>query len=280
MSAITDGLLKILFDYNNFYTVSMVVWNKLTGLSVNLLTQNPTKGKYENVWNTVTDLYDSLSAIAGLLIVIFFMYGFLRDSSDIHAEYSLDTVFKLFIRLIICGNIVGMSMPFIKKIIGWSISLTKIVSGDFSIISGFGNGVDMIKQLKNAGFDGSLVLFLFGILFLIFTVLCGGLILFTVLNRIFRLYMISPFAAVALSTLVAGGNVANTGYSYIKAFLGYAFSAVMIAVALTLAPAYIKIITLNSDNGFVIFLEYCLRMCTVTAAVKGTDILMTKAFGL
>lgn len=275
-----EGLLKMLLDYTNFFSVSGVVWKKLLGLAVTLLTQNPTNGSYKTVWNTVTNLYDSISAIAGLLIAIFFVYGFLRESCDIHAEYSLDTTFKLFIRLIICGNLAGMSMFFIKKFIGLSISLTKAVSGDFSGISGFSDGMDLTKQLENAGFDGYFVLFLFGILFLIFTVFCGVLILFTVLNRIFRLYLIAPFAAVALSTLAAGGNVANTGYSYIKTFLGYTFSAVLIAVALTLAPDYIKIIKLNSDNGFVIFLEYCLRMGAVTSAVKAVDSMMTKVFGL
>ena len=67
------------------------------------------------------------------------------------------------------------------------------------------------ENISSADF-GTMTAFLTSILFFLFTVVCGFIVVLTVLNRILKIYMIAPFAGVALSTLAAGGQTANVGY--------------------------------------------------------------------
>lgn len=88
------------------------------------------------------------------------------------------------------------------------------------------DGVKVYENISSADF-GTMTAFLTSILFFLFTVVCGFIVVLTVLNRILKIYMIAPFAGVALSTLAAGGQTAQVGYSYIRTFFGYVFSCLI-----------------------------------------------------
>ena len=90
--------------------------------------------------------------------------------------------------------------------------------------------------------------------------------------------MIAPFAGVALSTLAAGGQTANVGYSYIRTFFGYVFSALLIAVVIAISASFIN--TVDTENAIVRLLEYCLKMGVISSSVKMSDSVMQKAFNL
>lgn len=122
--------------------------------------------------------------------------------------------------------------------------------------------------------------FLTSILFFLFTVVCGFIVVMTVLNRILKIYMIAPFAGVALSTLAAGGQTANVGYSYIRTFFGYVFSALLIAVVIAISASFINTVAIDTENAIVRLLEYCLKMGVISSSVKMSDSVMQKAFNL
>jgi type IV secretory pathway TrbL component len=114
----------------------------------------------------------------------------------------------------------------------------------------------------------------------LFTCVCGFIVVLTILNRILKIYMIAPFAGLALSTLAAGGQTAQVGYSYIKTFFGYVLTALLIAVVITVSSTFIDTVALDSQNALVRLLEYCLKMGAVASSVKMSDSVMQKAFGL
>ena len=64
------------------------------------------------------------------------------------------------------------------------------------------DGAKVYENISSADF-GTMTAFLTSILFFLFTVVCGFIVVLTVLNRILKIYMIAPFAGVALSTLAA-----------------------------------------------------------------------------
>lgn len=92
--------------------------------------------------------------------------------------------------------------------------------------------------------------------------------------------MITPFCGLALSTLAAGGQLSQIGYSYIRSFFGYILEALLIAMAIVLSTTFINTIVIKSDNAIMILVEYCLKMGAITSAVKGAEAMMQKAFNL
>ena len=61
------------------------------------------------------------------------------------------------------------------------------------------DGLKVYENISSADF-GTMTAFLTSILFFLFTVVCGFIVVLTVLNRILKIYMIAPYAGVALST--------------------------------------------------------------------------------
>lgn len=166
------------------------------------------------------------------------------------------------------------------KFFSWGKKLTKAILGEnkLSMVYDF-DGAKVYENISSADF-GTMTAFMTSILFFLFTVVCGFVVVLTVLNRILKIYMIAPFAGVALSTLAAGGQTANIGYSYIRTFFGYVFSALLIAVVITISASFIDTVSIDTENALIRLLEYCLKMGVISSSVKMSDSVMQKAFNL
>ena len=258
------------FSGKDFFECAGYAWNDMMKLATDVLTKDPSSGTYQDVWDNISTIYTTLNVIAVSLLCIFFLYGFCRDSCDLHADLTFERTIKMFIRLIITSNVMSMALTYMPKFFTWGKNLTSAILGE--------NKLSMVYD-----FDGAKVYetaFLTSILFFLFTVVCGFIVVMTVLNRILKIYMIAPFAGVALSTLAAGGQTANVGYSYIRTFFGYVFSALLIAVVIAISASFINTVAIDTENAIVRLLEYCLKMGVISSSVKMSDSVMQKAFNL
>ena len=266
------------FSGKDFFESAGYVWNDLMNMASDILIKNPTKGTYKETWGVVKDIYTTMDAIAVSLLVVFFLYGFCRDSCDLHSDLTFDKTIKMFIRLVITTNVLSLALTWMPELLGWGKKLTKAILGDNEMGFTF-DGAKAYEYISDGDF-GAMTAFLTSILFFLFTCVCGFMVVITVMNRILKIYMIAPFAGIALSTLAAGGQTAQVGYSYIKTFIGYVFSALMIAVIIAISSSFIDSITIDTENGIVRLVEYCLKMGAISSSVKMTDNVVSKAFGL
>ncbi len=259
--------------------MSGYVWNDLMKLGSQVLIKNPSSGTYKDTWTQVSNIYTAINAIAVTLMVLFFLYSFCRDAVDLHTDMTMDKTIKLFIRLIIVTNVMGLALTWMPKFMGWAKILTETILGEAKFGFYF-DGVKVYEAIADSSGWGALVGFLTSFLFFLFTCVCGFMIVFTILNRIIKIYMIAPFAGIALSTLAGGGQIAQVGYSYIKTFFGYVMSALLIAVVVVISTTFIETISLKSDSAIITLLVYCLKMGAISSSVKASDSVMQKAFGL
>ena len=267
------------FSGKSFFELSGFIWHDLMGTASKMLLRNPTKGAYTNTWSDVSNVYTAFNVTAATLLGLFFLYGFIRDSVDIHTDMTLSRTIKVFIRLVISMNVVTLAFGWIPKFISWAQELSAGILGTRKIGFYF-DGAKVYEDVSSADW-GTMVAFLTSFLFFLFTVVCGFLVIFTILNRVIRIYLLAPFCGLALSTLAGGGQISQIGYSYIKTFFGYIFSALIIAMAIVISTTFIDAMSVTgSNNAIVKLLEYCLKMAAITGAVKGADTLMQKAFGL
>ena len=72
----------------------------------------------------------------------------------------------------------------------------------------------------------------------------------------------------------------QSGYSYIRTFFGYVFSALLIAVVIAISASFINTVAIDTENAIVRLLEYCLKMGVISSSVKMSDSVMQKAFNL
>lgn len=267
------------FSGKDFFECSGYIWNDLMDVASNVLTKNPTSGTYKDTWQSVTNIYTTLNVVAVALLCVFFLYGFCRDSCDLHADLTFDRTIKMFIRLIITSNVLSLALTWMPKFMKYAKQLTQAILGDTTGMTFDFDGAAIYEEISSADF-GTMTAFLTSILFFLFTCVCGFIVVLTVLNRILKIYMIAPFAGLALSTLAAGGQTAQVGYSYIRTFFGYVCSAMLIAVVIVISSSFIDTVAIDTENAIVKLLEYCLKMGAIASSVKMSDSIMQKAFNL
>lgn len=227
------------FSGKDFFEAAGYAWNDMMQLASDILTKNPSAGTYKDTWAGISSIYTTLNVVAVSLLCVFFLYGFCRDSCNIHADLTFDRTIKMFIRLIITSNVMSLALTWMPKFMTRGKRLTRVILGknDLHIVYEF-DGVKVYENISSADF-GTMTAFLTPILFFVFTCVCGFIVVFTVLNRILKIYMIALFAGLALSTLAAGGQTAQVGYSYIKIFFGYVLTALLIAVVIVISNTFI-----------------------------------------
>ena len=266
------------FSGKTFFESAGYIWNDLMRLAGGTLLKNPSKGAYAGTWTDVSSVYTTMSLLSGILVTLNFLYGFCRECTDLHAEMSFDRTIKLFIRLIITSNVVTFAFNWIPNFLKWGKNLTSAVLG----VKKFGfylDGEKIYEEIASADWGG-MVAFLTSFIFFLYTAVCGFMIVMAVIKRILKIHMTAPFCGLALSTLAAGGQLSQIGYSYIRAFFGYILEALLIALAIVLSTTFIGTISVKTDNAIMILVEYCLKMGAITSAVKGAEAMMQKAFNL
>lgn len=252
------------------------MFNQVLGILYSLLGVNPTTGTYEEAWNIVKNLYDVFSAIGAPLLVVFFVYGYCRDAVDIRNELQVEATIKMYIRMAISTMVLENVILWFPDMCGWAIKLLHVTKYE-SI------ALDSEKLSQNLADSTNIIFsFMLGVIFFIVVLAACVLMIWTCLGRFLNLYIIIPFATIALSTLAAGGQVSQTGYAYIKSILLYTFEIVAMGVVLAVAPAFVAASSI-ADSGtseYLVLVEAIVKILTIAAGLKTSEVVIRKAFNL
>ena len=209
---------------------------------------------------------------------MFFVYGYCRESVDLKSNMTFVTVIKMMFRLVVVANVMSLALTMMPKLFRCARLFAEVISGDKDY-GFFFDGAKIYEDISS-GNNGVMLCFITSIVFFFFTLACAFFLIQPILLRTMKVYMLAPFCGIALSTIAAGGQVSQTGYAYVRSFLGTVFSAALIAVVLSLSSNFIQTISIKSEEAIVRMLVYCLKMSTISASVKTVDSLMQKAFNL
>lgn len=274
-SEIWDNIVDF-FQGKQLFEWGINLFNKTLEVLYALLGVNPTEGTYKEVWSVVTNIYDVFLTIGTPLLIVFFIYGYCRDTIDIRAELQIEATVKMFIRLILSVTLLNGALTWTSRFFGWAISLLGVTeTSTISLDSG---------KLSQTLADSSQVIvgFIFGIVFLLVSVAASVIMIWTCLGRFLNLYVLIPFAPIALSTLAAGGGAAQTGYSYIKSLLFYIFEIVVLGIVIAVAPAFMKGFSIKDagETEMLVAVEALVKMLTIAAGLKGSESVVKHALNL
>lgn len=270
-------LAKLDLSTDKFIETALELFNSTMSLLYDLLSINPTKGDYKGAYGTVSKLYTTFSAIGVSLMVLFFVYGFCRDSFDVKADLTLNSSIKEYIRLVIVSNLIANFITLIPKLYSWAITMLLATKKEADMFDAEKVGASIEEGI---GF-GDVGAWLLSILFILVTLACCCIMIFATLGRFLNLFIILPFATIALSTIAGGGNLSHTGFSYIKTTLTYIFEIVIMGVVLALSGTFLSSVSIGTeDKPLLIMVEVIAKMLTITAAYKGSENICRKAFGL
>ena len=258
------------------YESACDLFNSVLGIIYSLLGVNPTTGSYEKTWNIVQNLYNVFLSVGASLVVIFFVYGFCRDAVDIKAELQMEATIKMFIKIIMAETLMEGVIKWLPRMFGWAIKLLGVTKAStFKLDS---------KALSKQLTDSQVILagFIMALIFLLVVLAASVIMIWTCLGRFLNLYLVIPFGSIALATLAAGGQAAQTGYAYIKSTLLYTFEIVAMGIVLAIAPAFLKgsSIADSSSPEFLVLVEAIVKILVIASGLKGAESVIKRAMNL
>lgn len=217
---------------SSFMDLGTSTYNKLIGLSVDLLKQSPDTWNGGSGWNVITSVDTAFIAVGSSLVIIFWLIGVISMSIDERMNnVRFEVMLKEFIKLFIAETLVTGSITIVKAFFSLVDSLT----------SGFVPSADSVKLTIPSDVTGYLngtvdlgsgaMCAIISILFVVGSVAAGGSILYFAYIRFFKVLLIVPYGAIASSTMVGGPAFSHSAANYYK----YAVSTVLEAATMLLA---------------------------------------------
>jgi len=274
------------------------IWKSCTEVALKFVQKNP-EGMF-GAWSVVSGsaVYGVFLAIAGSLTIFYFVCGWLKESIDIRSTFTLESMFKMFIRFAITISLVMNSMSLVRGINNAAIALSHTITITESDEKK--NTVDIVfddmeQSLKKTGesegaswFVAGAIALLGGAVGMATILVCGAELTITVIKRLFKVYMCVPFAPVALAGFAGGREFSQTGIAWLKTFTAYCLEAFVVALAIKLSFGLFSSAALNFTTSemditirmMLAIFNLCMPMVATAACVKGADGVVRSCLGL
>ena len=213
-------------------TQALETWSKYLNEIWTLLTTSPQNFRGGGIWSVIQNIHGGLKAIAYALLVLFFIIGVVKTTTNFAEIKRPEQALKLFLRFVVAKAVVTYSMDLM-------LAVFKIVQGIITQISGnVGNvlttGVtlpDIIQEkVLECGFFDSIPLWIVALIGSLMVTVLSFVMLLTVYSRFFSLYMYTAIAPIPLSTF-AGEGTSRVGTQFLKSYTGVCLQGAIILIA-------------------------------------------------
>lgn len=218
----------VLDNLNN----ALETWSKYLKEIWTLLTTSPQNFKGGAIWSVIQNIHGGLKAIAYALLVLFFIIGVVKTTTNFAEIKRPEQALKLFLRFVVAKAVVTYSMDLM-------LAVFKIVQGIITQISGnVGNvlttGItlpDIIQEkVLECGFFDSIPLWIVALIGSLMVTVLSFVMILTVYSRFFTLYMYTAIAPIPLSTF-AGEGTSRVGTQFFKSYTGVCLQGAIILIA-------------------------------------------------
>ena len=251
MQSSGNWIIDILNYTLNFWSDAMqTIWT--------LLTTSPQNIRGGAVWSAIANIQGGLKAIAYALLVLFFIVGVVKTTTNFSEIKRPEVALKLFIRFAIAKYLI-----------------------DNSLVDYFAMDIKSSKEKYRTLFFFTLwIVALIGALLV--TVLSFVMIL-TVYSRIFKIFMYTAVAPIPLASF-AGEGTSQVGRQFLKSYAGVCLQGVVIILAcivysvLTENPP----INTNGDATTVVWsflFQLIFNFLVLVSAVKMSDRVVKEMIG-
>jgi len=265
-----------LFGNGLFYNLGVHIWNWALSLMGMVASTTPQEFATDAWAYTTTTVLDFSMGVAAALLNIFYMVGIIRLSTNLKEAFTLEVLTDNMIKMLL-GNLLILNG---KDLIVILFDTASIASSTFLL---------EVRSFAQSDVDAGSVMFnfVFGIIFMVVSIVCAAMIFLTLYNRYLWLYMLVAVYPFAFCTLPAGRGVNSTASAWIRTFISKTFEIVVIAFAVSIANKMCNVINFGTMTGLAAELDGAIQtlqsmatMIILTGAVKGTDTFMRRAFGL
>ena len=258
LDSIARGAADLLMSgAENIVSWILEIWRVIAGVVGGYTSTSAAQFNPASWAHVTSDGVSGLSRTIGTsLVVVFFLFSWVRETSDLRNNLHPEYLFKLVIRLVIAEALVSNVLAIAQAVMSFSVSWVSQVivrsstelEGTREIFSGIRDSMDEIGAWEAAGL--ALAILLFSLVLTICIAVSAFQIILYVVKRFFKVYVALPFGAPCLASVAGGERMWQPAISWMKTFLVYNLEAVVIALAVGLSfTAFGNIGTTFADPG-------------------------------
>lgn len=265
---------------------ALSTWNGKLQEIWQLLLTTPEEFRGGSIWGIIENIHDALKATGFALLVLFFVMGVVKTTTNFSELKRPEHAVRLFIRFAIAKAMVTYGMDLM-------LALFRIAQGVVSSISGsLGSASGMLATLPaeveaaiaQASFWESIPLWIVTLLGSLLITILSFIIIMTVYGRYFSLYMYAAIAPIPLAAF-AGESTTQIGMQFLKSYAGVCLQGAIIVLACVIFTAFAAAPPAVTGNGVVQMVwnyiaELVFNLLVLVGAVKLSERLCKEMLGL
>ena len=262
-------------------------WSYFLRLIWDLLTTSPADFKGGAIWEIMLDIHEGIKGIAYGLLVIFFVVGVARTTTNFSEIKRPEQALKLFLRFAIAKAVVTYSMDLMQAIFRIvqgvmtqvSTSAGSIVTGDVTLPD------QIIMKIEACGFFESIPLWLVSLIGALLIAVLSCVMLLTVYSRFFKLYMYTAIAPVPMSSF-AGEGTAQVGRTFLKSYAGVCLQGAIIILACIIYSVFAESAPIVDEGASAVsavwsyLLELIVNLLVLVGAIRMSDRIIHEMIGM
>ena len=204
-----------------------------------LLTTSPQSFRGGTIWTIIANIHGGMKSIAYALLVLFFIIGVARTTTNFSEIKRPEQALKLFIRFAIAKGVVTYSMDILLAIFRVVQGIINKIAGNVGNILTQGVTLPEVMQQKilACSFLDSIPLWIVALLSSLLITVLSFVMILTVYSRFFQLYMYTALAPIPLATF-AGEGTSRVGWQFLKSYAGVCLQGAIIVVACIIYSAF------------------------------------------
>lgn len=262
-------------------------WSYFLRLIWDLLTTSPADFKGGAIWEVMLNIHEGIKGIAYGLLVLFFVVGVARTTTNYAEIKRPEQALKLFIRFAIAKAVITYSMDLMNAIFRIvqgimaqvSTSAGSVINGDITLPD------TIIMKIEACGFFESIPLWLVSLIGALLVTVLSCVMLLTVYSRFFKLYMYTAIAPVPLSSF-AGEGTAQVGRQFLKSYAGVCLQGAIIILACIIYSVFAESAPVIDEGAAAVsavwsyLLELIVNLLVLVGAVRMSDRIIHEMIGM
>jgi len=264
---------------------ALQTWNDKLADIWALLTQSPQNFKGGGIWAVIVDINSALQAIGYALLVLFFVSGVIKTTTNFQEIKRPEVALRLFIRFAIAKAIVTWGMNIMIGVFDICQGIIETAASQIGTATQVALPSEMITAVEDLGFLASIPIWAVSLIGSLLIIVLSFVMIMTVYSRFFKLYMYTAIAPIPLSTF-AGEGTSRMGIAFLKSYAGVCLEGAIIVIACIIFSAFASSppnvdSTMSASKIVWGYLgELVFNLLILVGAVKTSDRIVKEMLGL
>lgn len=265
---------------------ALATWNGKLQEIWQLLLTSPEAFRGGSIWGIIVNIHDALKATGFALLVLFFVMGVVKTTTNFSELRRPEHAVRLFIRFAIAKAVVTYGMDLMLAVFRIAQGVVSSIAGSLGSASGMLAALpaEVEAAIAQASFWESIPLWIVTLLGSLLITILSFIIIMTMYGRYFSLYMYAAIAPIPLAAF-AGESTAQIGVQFLKSYAGVCLQGAIIVLACVIFTAFAAAPPAVTGSGVVQMVwnyiaELVFNLLVLVGAVKLSERLCKEMMGL